>query len=284
MCTVSVIPIRYAASPCRDAALGYRVVTNRDEQRDRSDAEPPRWRRLCADGEPVVCPIDPRGGGTWVAATRCGLTLCLLNGNPRPYPALPPAGRLRSRGAIIPDLLSLGGVSPAEAVDALAGMDLEAFAPFTLLSIGLERDGTGEQVMIRRAAWTRSSLARSVVPSAGFCEASSGLGDDIVQPRLPLFRKIMAEHGHGPLAQDRFHAHTWPERPEISVMMNRPDARTVSVTTVEVSSRPGEPVRVRMNYRPIETACRAAPARSSFVGASSDGGAGVPIVSGAWKT
>ncbi|MFN7021098.1 MAG: NRDE family protein [Phycisphaerales bacterium] len=281
---MSVIPLRYAGSPGRDAARGYRVVTNRDEQRDRTGAEPPRWRRLSAGGEAVVCPIDPMGGGTWVAATLGGLTLCLLNGNPRPYPALPPAGRLRSRGGIIPELLGLGEVSPAEAVDALADMDLEAFAPFTLLAIGLERGGTGERAKICRAAWSRSSLVRSVVTAACVCEVSSGLGDDLVQPRLPLFWAIMSEHGHGPLAQDRFHAHAWPERPEISVMMSRPDARTVSVTTVEVSARPGEPARVRMTYRPIGTASPDAPLRTSLEGASSDGGAGVPIVSGAWKT
>lgn len=51
---------------------------NRDEQRSRSVAEPPRQHNL-PEGLSVLSPVDPDGGGTWIGVNECGLIVCLLN-------------------------------------------------------------------------------------------------------------------------------------------------------------------------------------------------------------
>jgi hypothetical protein len=68
---------------------------------------------------------------------------------------------------------------------------------------------------------------------------SSGLGDAVVDtPRRQLFERLVLRHERlWPLAQDRFHIHQWPSRADITVHMERPDARTVSRTTIIVTSR-----------------------------------------------
>jgi len=68
---------------------------------------------------------------------------------------------------------------------------------------------------------------------------SSSLGDSVVErPRRELFEQVFATDQESWLgAQARFHSHRWPDRPEISVNMSRPDAKTVSQSWVTVSSR-----------------------------------------------
>jgi hypothetical protein len=50
-----------------------------------------------------------------------------------------------------------------------------------------------------------------------------------------LFQKLLAACGCAPLeAQACFHRHRWSARPEISVLMSRADARTVSRTQIDI--------------------------------------------------
>jgi hypothetical protein len=64
------------------------------------------------------------------------------------------------------------------------------------------------------------------------CLASSGLGDHLVQCRLPLFREMVVPD---PTQENQraFHIHQWPDKLEYSVLMSRENARTASVTSVE---------------------------------------------------
>lgn len=285
MCTVSIIPLRFASHRGHAPVHGFRLVTNRDENRARTPAVEPTWRTLHAPGEPwrpvrVLSPTDSTAGGTWVAVAESGLVLCLLNGNPRPAPALPPADRLISRGAIVPRLS--GATDAAAAVDHVARLELNAFAPFALLAVDLPRNGLDGPRVIR-VDWDRKNLRTSEYPSSPVCAVSSGLGDHLVLPRLGLFERMISEQGARPEVQDAFHRHVWPERPEISVMMSRRDARTVSVTTVEVvAAGAAWPARLSMRYQPIRaTGERANPIvhRVPIAGAAA---AGVrdPVVAG----
>ena len=49
--------------------------------------------------------------------------------------------------------------------------------------------------------------------------------------------------------QQAFHAHRWPDRPEVSVLMTRRDARTVSRTAIEVTE-----ARVSLRYTALNPA------------------------------
>jgi hypothetical protein len=75
---------------------------------------------------------------------------------------------------------------------------------------------------------------------------SSGLGDEVVAgPRRKLFEELFLPEADWPAVQDVFHRHVWPGREFASVWMTRPEARTVSLTVVEMS-----PAATRMAYFP----------------------------------
>jgi hypothetical protein len=245
MCTLSIIRI--------DGGAGFRVVMSRDEQHDRPPALQPRWRGL-GPGR-AIWPIDPRGGGTWIAADDRGVVMCLLNYNLEPGPAPPPDAI--SRGAIIPALVRGRAGSPHHAAavpDAwmarLSAMPLHRFRPFRLVVASPDKPsrlwcGAPTLTELRWNGGTLEVLDEHAPPA---CFVSSGLGDSRVLPRLELFRDLVGARG-GPAEQDAFHAHRWDGREDISVLMCRADARTVSITSVSVDAGPD--VRVRMGYHPL---------------------------------
>jgi uncharacterized protein with NRDE domain len=112
MCTVTFLPTKE----------GFIVTTNRDESAQRTQAEPPQVR----NEEPLaIYPLDPEGGGTWVAAAK-NRVVCLMNGAHGRHKRKPPYRH--SRGKIV--------------VDAIKSTDLEEFInnyplheiePFTLI-------------------------------------------------------------------------------------------------------------------------------------------------------
>lgn len=223
MCTVTIIPL---------PGGGLRLMTNRDEHRSRARALHPALRET-PGGVTALWPLDPVGAGTWVAANEHGVVFTLLNGNPRPMPPLPSPDRLRSRGGLIPALVH--AQRAAEAGAMLRADELGDFAPFRLVAA----DGAG----VIDAVWDRLGLTISRRALQPVCYVSSGLGDDLVAQRLALFGLWMEERGVSRASQDAFHEHRWPDKPEISVMMARADARTVSVTSVEVT-RDGSSVMI----------------------------------------
>lgn len=237
MCTLSIIPIPRGAG-----AVGLRLVINRDESDQRPAALPPQWIKLRSSvpHARAIWPIDPVGGGTWVAGTSAGLALAILNRNLEPKPILPQG--LASRGTIIPLIAHAGTVQ--DAAQLLRAMNLDQFAPFRLVL----SQSDGATVRASVCTWDRRSLTLQET-TAPVCVASSGLGDSLVQARLPLFERevIAARDEDVCAAQDAFHAHQWPEHPERSVLMRRPGYRTVSVTTLEVMG-----VDVSMTYRAVE--------------------------------
>lgn len=242
MCTVSIIAVA-GTSP------GVRIVCNRDEQRTRPAASPPRWHALAGGGR-GIWPTDTKAGGTWLGASERGLVLALLNYNPKhglPAPLFPPR---QSRGLIIPSLIGLADV--AGVARTLERMDFSLFPGFRLIGIDAPRAGGVAYGPMIEATWNGRELGMTNLPPGPACFASSGLGDHRVLPRLDVFRRMVLESGSTAEAQDEFHGHVWPAQPEISVMMNREDARTVSVTTVEVTRAGSEgAVQVRMDYQPV---------------------------------
>jgi uncharacterized protein with NRDE domain len=247
MCTLSIISVPQAAWP--RGPIGLRVVASRDEERDRPAALAPRWRPLDQNGHGAtraIWPTDPRGGGTWIAAADSGLVLALLNLNLEPEPTLPTS--LLSRGLIIPKLIASRGAAAAMA--ALNRLDLDRFAPFRL--VAAEAPGAGHSPRILEARWDREDLTLASPAHAPACFVSSGLGDSKVQRRLGVFEEVVVQGGLTPQVQDHFHLHVWPDHPELSVLMSRPDARTVSITTVEVSSPSQDGAfAIRMGYQPV---------------------------------
>ena len=224
MCTITMVPIEN----------GYRVMHSRDELRTRSPEQAPAWRML-GNGLRACWPTDTDAGGTWVGVREDGFYLGLVNLNApdEELDAGRPEKAHRSRGGLIPMLMESDSVR--DAIEHLTDTDLSGMKPFRLLIVGPVPDG-GFASAIARFGGLRVTMPASfeavVRPR---CLASSGLGDHLVQCRLPLFRELVVPDP-SPENQHAFHFHQWPDRLEYSVLMSRENARTASVTTVEYVS------------------------------------------------
>ncbi|MEM7623449.1 MAG: NRDE family protein [Planctomycetota bacterium] len=226
MCTVSVVAL---------AGGGVRVLCSRDEQRSRRRAEPVA-ERACGDRR-AIFPRDPDGGGTWVGVNDAGVGLALLNRTDEgPGQSGMAAQMLASRGEIIPGLLRAGSLD--EVVCLAEALDPGRFRPFRLMAFDVDEAAlTREDGGRVRVVWRE----RADEPRM---ETSSGLGDHLVErPRRGVFDQMVlgAFAGEaGPdgvlVAQAAFHAHRWPDRPELSVDMTRADAETVSLTELEIDA------------------------------------------------
>jgi hypothetical protein len=235
MCTLSVLR-RPTPADDREPPL-WRVSFNRDERRTRPPAFPPDQHIY--DDRVALHPIDPLGGGTWIAASSAGLVFALLNGysdsDSQPNTA---QAATKSRGLIIPALLS------ADTLDAVTTR-VQAIDPVTFLSFRLviiADHGAREAVNDGRR------LEFDDVPEgAAWMRSSSSVRPEVVLPhRRAMFQHDVAA-SRSAAAQDRLHLTRHATDPALGVLMEREDARTMSVTTVEVFA-----AHVRMTYRPLE--------------------------------
>jgi hypothetical protein len=217
MCTLTVVPL-----PDRRV----RIAFNRDERPTRPPAIPPAHRTF--GRRQAVLPTDPQSGGTWLAVNDAGLFLAVLNGTPETPPAAPPTPR--SRGTIIPALLECD--TPADALAELdRTFDYRDFAPLRLVLAG---NGLAADV---RWDGQRPMVMTRLLGGTPLLYTSSGLGDHLVEGiRRELFDQFFAIPPDGwAAAQDEFHRHRWPDRPHLSVNMERPTARTVSHAVVDLT-------------------------------------------------
>lgn len=217
MCTVTVVP----------HAAGVRLLCNRDERRSRPDAWPPQVHDL--EGMRAIFPVDPEGGGTWVGCNNAGLTVALLNAHP---PMRQQIGRRpRSRGLIVRALLRQRSLS--DALREAHGVDPLAFGAFQIVILD------GRRVAVVASDAVSLTTRPSHIVAAPLLFTSSSLGDSLVaSPRRRLFERLVLRAADTAwlAGQARFHDHQWPARPELSVRMERPDALTVSRTTVDVNT------------------------------------------------
>jgi hypothetical protein len=214
MCTVTVVPLDD----------GFRLRCNRDERRDRPTATSPVLQTL--GRRLAVFPVDPTSQGTWVGVNDVGLAIALLNRSGDCARSLDPEPRV-SRGRIIPALLACASLD--EALERCATLDPGSFGRFRLLMI----ESTTVAIVTsdtRVLSRERVSLSQPVM------QTSSSLGDDVVEgPRRKLFDRLFDQDQSAWLhAQRQFHHHQWRARPEISVLMERADASTVSETVIDV--------------------------------------------------
>lgn len=234
MCTVTIVP----------AGDRLRLMCNRDERHDRAEAHPPLVAR--AGGQLALMPLDAPGAGTWCAVNASGLVFALLNDD-GPHPA-----RSESRGRIIVELLDCATLT--HAVERAGALYARPWAPHRLIVT----DGRGVvQLRGGRGVPTVDTWAAR----RPMMFTSSSLGTTAVhQVRTALFDRTVgaafaAGHAHDAWsAQEAFHRHRWPDRPQVSVHMRRHDAATQSITTVHVTPR-----HVSMRYEPRDAVGVAAP-------------------------
>ena len=229
MCTVTIVPV----------GNGFCLGCNRDERRDRVAASLPAIHGL--SHRTAIFPVDPAGPGTWVGVNDTSLAAALLNRNMNSTAPLGKSRR-RSRGLIIPYLLECDSL--ADAVHRGAAVDPTDFDRFRLAMVQRGTVATmtsdGAELVVEV-----TDLARPMMLT------SSSLGDAWVdRPRRRLFERVFAgEERSWVQAQRLFHRHQWRSRRDISVRMERADAKTVSQTFVSVTDS-----AIELRYRALESA------------------------------
>jgi Transport and Golgi organisation 2 len=116
MCTVTYFPL------INDEFI---LTSSRDEDPNRSKAVEPNTHEV--NGLSVVFPLDPQGGGTWIASSS-DYTLCLLNGADKIHERILPYGK--SRGLVLLDFYEFNHVDKY-----VHEYDFKNVEPFTLVII-----------------------------------------------------------------------------------------------------------------------------------------------------
>ena len=221
MCTLTLVPT------ARANGINLRIAFNRDEKRIRPKALPPV---LTATPHTMACyPLDFPGGGTWMAATSAGMVFALLNVNSasaRPEFFL----QKKSRGEII--LKFFGAQSQAAVLAIMQSLSVHDFSPFRVLASDLEQWQewifNGAEVTFERGT---HAVGKTVIRTS----SSYAQGDDYVQkPRMELWNELFQNNEISLQNQEHFHRFQWGHDKISSIFMERPDARTVSHTVVDL--------------------------------------------------
>ena len=205
---------------------GYLLLFNRDELRTRKPASAPRIDQR--NGVEFIAPLDGDHGGSWIAVNRFGLTLCLLNRFDDSFGGI--NREYASRGLLLHELI--GCSAPKMVTERLDGANCFRFRPFTLVALV-----TGQPALV--VEWTGSdTITRSVGENLMPITSSSLREGNVVLERKRQFQEMVLERSS--VDDDllfQFHRSHLPERGAASVCMHRPDARTVSMSTVTVTQK-----------------------------------------------
>ncbi|KXF82395.1 NRDE family protein [Enterovibrio coralii] len=209
---------------------GYDVFFNRDEQKGRAIAIPPSSFSL--EGTECLMPLDPDGGGTWIATNQYGLSLCLLNYYQGDVPELP----LISRGLLVKMLAPMASVP--EVVATLNSLHMGSYAPFTLLLFA--PDLTSNHGHVIAFQWDGHVLTQR--PSVEPMISSSVAFQEVMLARRQAYKDYMEPT---PTIENAwaFHRSHVPEAGYKSVCMHREDANTVSFTHLSIT-----PCNSQMRY------------------------------------
>lgn len=198
---------------------GYELYFNRDEQRSRLLAIPPKLNHTNG----AIYPLDPQGDGTWIAVNQRGLTLALLNYYQAPLNDNP---HIVSRGKLILSLLDIGG----DVIEQLKMMDLQVYQPFQLCIF--PEDLSINNHKVHRVKWTGSELSLMNIDLP--ITSSSIDFNDVFQKRKCRFNKTVDVNSPSSIQLKTFHFST-----ELigkhSVNMQRPDAQTVSISHIVIN-------------------------------------------------
>jgi hypothetical protein len=211
-------------------AEGFTLLFSRDELLTRPAALGPVVH--CRHGLGILAPIDPEGGGTWLAVNQSGLALGLVNGGP---PLEPRA--YRSRGLLVLDLST--SRTSADLAHHLRSADLAPFRPFTLLAL----DPHNPTLV---AHWNGTSLDLHDGEGEAILCSAPHEHEELEPARAASLRHFMTRAA-SPTAADlaRFHeSHAAPpdSRPPC---LHGDRSRTVSLSTIHVTPR-----TISLHYRP----------------------------------
>jgi hypothetical protein len=213
MCTLTYIPKQQT---------GYLLTSNRDESVFRKPALSPQ--KYLLDGIPVMYPKDTEAGGTWIAISGNGFTLCLLNGAFARHLHKPPYKH--SRGLVVTDFFKYNNVSVF-----VKEYDFLGIEPFTLVIIE-----SGTEIIIHEIRWDGTSSYYTTLPSdiPQIWSSAMMYDPEVIEERGKWFRQFLTSHPD-PTPDDmlQFHHFGGGQNTENSVLMNRNNMlKTISITSV----------------------------------------------------
>jgi|ETNmetMinimDraft_22_1059887.scaffolds.fasta_scaffold00021_19 hypothetical protein len=204
---------------------GHRLYFNRDESRSRPRASAPRM--LEWNGVDIVAPIDPQGGGSWIALNGKGEVAFLLNN----YAAMKDSEGSRdycSRGEIPLKLAACG--DERERLDAIRESGSDRYRPF---HIGVLIPG--EKAVLY--SWDGFRLEQRT-PDLPFLSTSSYRSEEVQFYRRTRFQEFFPDGNTSRLWEKglKYHCDRIHEDPAFNPAMSREDAETHCLSRVTVTS------------------------------------------------
>ncbi|TEW54607.1 hypothetical protein E2R68_07855 [Psychromonas sp. RZ22] len=219
---------------------GYQLFFNRDENKLRSQAIPPTVNSSLK----AIYPIDPNGGGTWIAVHESGVSLALLNY----YQAQvdPNLNIFTSRGVIIPRLLE----NVNNIHEYLMKMDFRHFQAFQLCVFANKLSAKqSKSELAWQYTWDGKKLTY-VTLSAEYSLplTSSGVDyENVYASRKQQFKKMITGQQTTTADYIAYHQHQGPSG-KCSVKMYREDAQTVSFTMIDVDQKQPLGDKIKLQY------------------------------------
>jgi len=222
MCTVTFLP---------GIGSQYILTTSRDEQLSRPVARGPELKKM--NDYSLLYPVDPKGGGTWIACDDAGKTVCLFNGAFKAH--FPEYPYRHSRGLIVPDFFQY-----PDAESFSLHYNFSNIEPFTLIIVEhhslTEFKWDGEKTYLLDHEFSIPKIWSSVTLYT----------PEIIILRERWFRDWKSGIVH-PDQKDilEFHLNAGDGRKETDVQMERKalSLKTVSITSVMVSTN-----KAKMEY------------------------------------
>ncbi len=176
----------------------FHLLFNRDELLSRRKALTPQLRPMSDGPGQILAPIDADAGGTWLGASSSGLLTCLLNYYPFTHRLAQSPALYRSRGQIIPLLLSqsergwhsrAGTGESQSSGSLLATWDLHLYRPFSLLYFDF---GCREEYCGFRSGWMQwdGRQLRSQDNAPQLLSSSSCFSPQVEKARLAHFTAL----------------------------------------------------------------------------------------------
>ncbi|WP_375748586.1 NRDE family protein [Vibrio sp. HN007] len=203
---------------------GFQLFFNRDEQVGRVLATPPN-QFVDENGTRFLMPVDPQGGGSWIAVNEYGLAVCLLNY----YQGQLPSGELISRGQLIKGFARYK--DGEELIRDFATLDYTNYAPFTFVVFDSELNLNSGHVKALR--WDGESLCEFLAKPPLISSAVDA--ETVHHVRSELFHRYQSQ-GDSLESRLAFHHSHHPEQGHLSPCMHREDAHTVSFTLIKVTT------------------------------------------------
>jgi len=220
----------------------YGIIFNRDESRKRLEALPPAI--FGGSDCSYLSPVDSDAGGTWIWVNRYGVIGCVLNNYPchDKSPVNPV-----SRGLLLKSLACQKTIIAIKA--AIDEEELETYRPFFLLFF------TADSIVL--LGWDGEQLECREGGEVSVPITTSGYKpEEVIAFRKEQFEKLTggrAEYSFEDMLM--YQCRHDPNRPTHSVLMSRPETRTVSQSQVLV-----EPDMISFSYATVSEQSQLEPA------------------------